>query len=470
MPEEPKEPAGPRTREVPLRRGRLWLEPQGFRFAARGGSASSGRYCRYDDITHLGTVKGGLWIGTRQGSLVLHRSRFEETDDPEWLADWLVRTIGRSPAGAEQLARIASIDDLVRSPLPRVATTVLAMLCGLGMWLQFYQPFVGEVAAFAPSLVAEGEWWRIWTGSLLHSPFLFPIHLLSNLALILGFALLVERPLGPLATTVIIGASVVGAMSFSAFAGYEQVIGASGIAAGLVGAVMCLELYFSEYLPAWWRLPRRMFISVLLLQVAFDFLMPAVAGAAHMGGFVAGFFATQLVAGPALRRSPQPNWVKLCCAAVVGTLLLSLLAPVPLLRREGGAMARHARVLLLVPNVTALRYNEIAWRMATESDATHEELLIALEVAERAVYDSDRMDPDILDTLAEVQYVVGDQQAALRTIDEAIGISLGEEYFIQQRRRFTGERGWEDRPRSPGLPWILRNPASEFRQAPGIEV
>ena len=290
--------------------------------------------------------------------------------------------------------------------------------------------------------------------------------------MILGFALLVERPLGALATTVILGASALGAMAFSALAGYDQVIGASGIASGLVGAVLCLDLYFSEFLPAWWRLPRRLFITVLLLQLAFDFLLPIVAGAAHVGGFVSGFLVTQAVAGGALRRTGQAGWVKVCAASVVLTLVLSVALSLPLLRREGAAMARHARVLLSVPNITALRYNEIAWRMATENNATHEQLLVALETAERAVYDSDRMDPDILDTLAEVQYVVGDRAQAIQTIDEAIALAGDEEYFIEQRRRYTGERDWEDRPSAPALPWIFRNPQGEIevQLAPGIEV
>lgn len=470
-PSDPSPAPAPIPREVPLRKGRLWLEADGFRYAPGAGT---GILYPYRDITHLGTAERGIWIGTRQGSVLLPRARFEDRDYPELVADWLVLHIRSAPGGSAQMARIAAVDELVRSPMPRIATSVLAVLCALGMALQFYEPFLGEVATFAPSLVAAGEWWRIWTGNFLHSPLLFPLHLVSNLVLILGFALLVERPLGAVATTVILGASVMGAMAFAALAGYEQVIGASGIAAGLVGAVLCLDLYFSEYLPAWWRLPRRLFITVLLLQLVLDFALPIVAGAAHVGGFVGGFLVTQWVAGAALRRAPQPRWVKLSAAAVVATLVLSVVVALPLLQRDGEAMARHARVLLGVPNIDPLRYNEIAWRMATESHATHEQLLVALEVAERAVYESDRADPDILDTLAEVQYVVGDQAAALRTIDEAISLSVGEPYFVEQRRRFLGERDWNDRPAPPVMPWFLRDPnQSEVGTPlaePGIEV
>ena len=48
--------------------------------------------------------------------------------------------------------------------MPQIATTALAVLCVLGMALQFYDPFVGGVATFAPALVTEGEWHEVFSG------------------------------------------------------------------------------------------------------------------------------------------------------------------------------------------------------------------------------------------------------------------------------------------------------------------
>ena len=107
---------------------------------------------------------------------------------------------------------------------------------------------------------------RIVSANLLHSLALFPTHIIVNSILILGFALLVERPLGPLRTLVVMALAGVGAMAASSLAGYSEVIGASGLAAGLVGAELALELHFAERLPASWRLSRPLFLAVLLLD------------------------------------------------------------------------------------------------------------------------------------------------------------------------------------------------------------
>ena len=77
---------------------------------------------------------------------------------------------------------------------------------------------------------------------------------------------------------------------------------------------------------------------------------------------------------------------------------------------------------------------------------------------ERAVERSERGNPDILDTLAEVRFAMGDILGALSAIDEAILIARDEPYFREQRKRFTGERAVDDRPDAPALPWILRRP------------
>jgi len=72
--------------------------------------------------------------------------------------------------------------------------------------------------------------------------------------------------------------------------------------------------------------------------------------------------------------------------------------------------------------------------------------------------ETERANPDYLDTLAEVQFLAGDPDSALLTIDEAIEIAPWDEYFQDQRDRFIGLRAADDRPESPALPWFLRGP------------
>ncbi len=113
---------------------------------------------------------------------------------------------------------------------------------------------------------------------------------------------------------------------------------------------------------------------------------------------------------------------------------------------------RRAERLLAHPEAPAVMLNNAAWMILTGTGATPPQLEIALRSAQRAVAQSDRADPNFLDTLAEAQFRAGFDDEALQTIDEAIALAPGEAYFVEQRRRFTGERAFEDRPEPPGAP------------------
>ena len=61
----------------------------------------------------------------------------------------------------------------------------------------------------------------------------------------------------------------------------------------------------------------------------------------------------------------------------------------------------------------------------------------------------------------------------LTTIDEAIYLAPGVEYFREQRRRFSGEREPEDRPDPPTEPWLWTPeplPPVPAQEEPGIRV
>ena len=66
----------------------------------------------------------------------------------------------------------------------------------------------------------------------------------------------------------------------------------------------------------------------------------------------------------------------------------------------------------------------------------------------------------------EVLFQVGRQGEALSTIDEAIRLEPGERYFREQRRRFSGDRPFDDRPAPPGFEPPFPIPSEE----PGIRV
>ena len=454
----------------------LQLGREGLCRVLRGGDRAVG-FVPYREIVHFDATRLGLWLATRDSSRVLRRSRFRDVEAPEAAARVLGARIAQLPGGLEQLARIQAVDRLARAPARRLAARAVAVLCVLTFGLQLLDPFVDRVGAYVPGLVWQGELWRVVTANFLHGALLLPLHLGLNLLCILGFGSLVERPLGPARTLLIMAASAVGAMAGCHVAGYREVIGASGIALGLAGAVLYLELRWSERLPAQWRLPRRLFVTVLVRQGAVDASLPVVAQAAHLGGFAAGFVAAHLVATSALpggvERGAAGFAIKLAVVSVVAAMVLAGASAAALLMRDAGALERHAERLLGVRESLPLRFNEAAWRMVTESQPGPKGLALAVELAERAVAETERLDPDILDTLSEALFAAGDRPAALAVIDEAIAITGGESYYVEQRRRFTGERAPDDRPSPPAIPWQYRPRPGLFEpvmEEPGIPI
>jgi hypothetical protein len=231
--------------------------------------------------------------------------------------------------------------------------------------------------------------------------------------------------------------------------------------------VLWLELRCADRLPAWWRVPRRALVGLLLVNLAITFLVPVIASAAHVGGFLAGLVATALLAERPAATRRAPAAVRTATALVGLALVASVGAATFELLRPGDFSARHTERLARLPGISPLELNNRAWFIAIDPASTTEHLEAALLLAERAVSETDGREPTILDTLAELQFLLGRSDLALRTIDEAISRAPGELYYREQRRRFLGERDRDDRP-EPSLPWETEPEAPE--QAPGITV
>ncbi len=445
--------AGPHE-SFPLRRGvtPIVLEQEGFHHPAtvRGrGHARS----RYEDLTHVAPTARALWIGTRRSVYPLVRTLFVDPSGPERLARALLERVARLPDGAARIARMDELGRMAREPHPAFATFSLAAACvvvfalQLGFGLALY-----EVGHCSRALVADGDLWRLVTAGLLHA---FPLHLGVNLVGLLFFGRMLERALGTPRVLCLVGASQVVSMAATSFAHAGGVVGISGVVAGLVGGMLYMELRLREDLPAWWRLPRSLFgllVFLIVVQAFVDRAIPIIAAEAHLGGFAAGFTTLALLtrrtrvhaaAGPRLRAG---------AAAVALSALLAVVAAAASLFASADYRAEHANRIARLPGITPQDLNNHAWMIAIAPDSTQAQLEAALILAERAVRETRRSDPTLLDTLAEVQFQLGRPDLAVPTIDEAIDRAPEEVYYREQRRRFVGERESDDRPPDPGLP------------------
>jgi membrane associated rhomboid family serine protease len=441
------ESLSPEVESYPLRGGRrpLTVHASGVRHAApwiAGGEGFTG----FEEITDISLGRRGLRIGTLRNTLLLPRKRFLDAGAPERLAAALIDRIGRLPGGSLQLARMAALEQRARSPRRLPATWVVIALCLVVQVAEWaVGPDVQFAGYFGSTLFFAGEYWRLVTGNFLHGGL---THLLLNIVGLWVLGELVERPLGSSRTVVIIGASLLGAMGAGAAAGYEDAVGASGIVCGLAAAALVLEFRIPERLPAAWRIPRRLFLLALGGDALLS-LLPQVAGAAHLGGFAAGLLAALAVTPKAPSPDAAPGWVR---ATAIGLAIGLGLAGLTFAREVVGGpdvLARRAERLLSLPSVSPLVLNNTAWMIVMARHPSREQIDLALRSAQRAVAQTERADPNLLDTLAETQFLAGRSDDAIDTIDEAIALAPGEIYFVEQRRRFTGERSYDDRPSPP---------------------
>ena len=434
--------------------GAILLEPNGFRILE---SESRGRSTLhpYEAMTHVYLSDQMLLIGLKSGLQTIRNNRFRDPEaGPSEARRLLLERLAGRPDGQHWIGEMKQLERLGERPTVSWVTWATVALCVLGTAFQLRDPMIEQVGAFVPDLFTRGEFWRAVTAHFLHGMPRLPFHLAFNVGGLVVLGHLVERPLGSWRTGAILGAGAVGTIIGIQVADHTTVIGASGLVTALAGAILAVELNFPESLPAFWRLPRRLFIGVLLVQfVVIDRLFSNIlAGGAHLGGFAGGFLAAWLMGHPSLESLIPTPRIRLASYVTVVILILGVLGSLPLVRHDMGALERHASRLLNTPTAIDLAQyeNAAAWFIATEGGATRVGLEYAVALADRAVASTGRMHPGVLDTLAEALFQQGDRLGALLTIDEAIRLAPSESYFIEQRRRFSGERGRDDRPPPPG--------------------
>jgi rhomboid protease GluP len=412
---------------------------------------------RYQDITHIAVSAQALWLGARRSVYLLPRGIFDDHDAPERLADAVRSRIRALPDGASRLERMDQIGRIGESAGPPRATQTLTMLCFLIYAVQMRVGLPLMLAGhYSPALVADGDVWRILTGNLLHMQggFVGLFHIGLNLLALTALGYLVERPLGVARTACVIGLSGVGAMITGGLFGNAMLFGASGIVFGMAGSALWLDYRHADVLPASWRFPRRSLVIITAVFLVIGFVNPIVSVAAHVGGLISGAVATACVGRRIFAR--PAFWIRAVFGAFICATLLSIGTAATDVFGDRDAVARYAARKAALPGISTTELNDYAWMIAISPKVTREELEAALLLAERAVTETHRSEATILDTLAEVQFGLGMDAAAISAIDEAIALEPDETYYHEQRRRFAGERARDDRPEY--IPPMFREP------------
>ena len=179
-----------------------------------------------------------------------------------------------------------------------ILTNVLAFLFEISVGDLNDPEILHRVGALDPyAVVAQGEYWRLFTALFLHGGF---THLLFNVFALYVLGPPLERAIGSVRFAVCYlisglasSAGVVGLMVLG-FVQVAQLVGASGCIMGIVGTWAGFLVRHRHVPQAKQRLGN--VVMIIVIQVAFDLSTPQVSMAAHLCGLIAGFFLGLILA------------------------------------------------------------------------------------------------------------------------------------------------------------------------------
>jgi membrane associated rhomboid family serine protease len=201
---------------------------------------------------------------------------------------------------AQRVGLTSAAGRMVRRSQLRNAPAVLVLVL-LNVVVFLFEISVGDlndpevlhrIGALEPyAVVAQGEYWRLFTALFLHGGF---THLLFNIFALYVLGPPLERSIGTMRFAVcylisglassagVVGLTVIGLVQVA------QLVGASGCIMGIVGAWAGFLVRHRHAPQAKQRLAN--IGMIVVIQIAFDLSTPQVSMAAHLCGLIAGFF------------------------------------------------------------------------------------------------------------------------------------------------------------------------------------
>ena len=202
---------------------------------------------------------------------------------------WLTKETGDKGAARKYFAKGRGDGPLVSVTMILIAATVIvsasALLSDDGDLL--YQTFQLDKA-----LVAQGEYWRLFTVTLLHGSFL---HLLFNMYALYLAGPIVERWYGSIRFLLFyLACAAAGSVSSFVFGGDAPSVGASGAIFGLFGLLLAAGRVHHPVDRQSRALVGQLGM-LILINIAFGFAVTGIDNAAHLGGLAAGLFLGALI-------------------------------------------------------------------------------------------------------------------------------------------------------------------------------
>ena len=209
-----------------------------------------------------------------------------------------------------------------------VALLLSGSRIGTGGFLRFLSPD-GEVlywlgASGAIPVFAASKWYTVLSAGWLHGGLL---HILLNMYWLWNLFPAVSREFGPARTLVIYQAAAMAGFGLSSVLGIVAIpipglggagftVGASASVCGLLGALLYIGRRTSSAFA-------RMIWRYVIFLAVFGLLIPGIDNAAHLGGFVGGYFVASRFGVFAAERGRHGLWALGLLAASLAAVLVS---------------------------------------------------------------------------------------------------------------------------------------------------
>jgi rhomboid protease GluP len=383
-----------------------------------------------------------LIISTQRGSFRFPWVAFD-AGTPERLRDSVCAALASRPRGAEVVTAMEHPEQLGRELMHRRPRVVWAFVAGIGF------AFGVEVATGALNspagllslggnasvLVADGQWWRLFTANFLHVSWL---HFSLNYFALALLGSMLERLVGaPRMLAIVLVAGITGNVASALASTAVFSVGVSAMVFGMIGALLAVNLRSRSTLPASFHISWARWAALLGINGLISAL-PAVDGWAHLGGLVGGA-AAALVLVPKDLEGRQTR----IAAGVVGALLTlayaSAFGAAVLHVNKDNARADFLHATLDNPRLPAVSRNDLAWQLAI-NPATHPDELAAIERATTRLVDENPHEVSYRDTHAYVLHRQGHLDQAIAQERIAL-IGATSESLYTMLLRFLVERG-----------------------------
>ncbi len=399
----------------------------------------------------LGCILGALIALPLQAEY----SALQFADDLQWLPALMGFALGGS---------VGFVAWLLRNPLARLKAArpgllsmalVALMLCGFA--LEYSAGILNtdfsvrlaallKVGGFAPSLIRDGQFWRVLSAPLLCNG---TLHLLVAVGVLLMLVPMLRRRLHPTSVMLIFfGGPAVATLVVAAMVTHGVALLASAGAFSLFGGLVMAEWVHRDAdtvgpKPAWWVV-----ICAILMTAG---LTPLGHGGVNMVALGAGAGLVAAESAIAKTRLPVRGLV------LAGLLSLGAMGAVAVVLGAQAVETNRQDTLRVADNIQDSQLlNETAWDIAIAPSSDVAQLDLALKFSERSL----ELDPDrsqFRDTLATLHYRLGHNAKAAQTEFKA-AIVYNRPFFWSQVQRFlaanraeTGQPLFEGESRSESL-------------------